>query len=89
VSFKDAWRVEVAVATSRRAQPAWFRVLKWVVIVGAVWYFRRSAYLWWGLGVAFAFSIGLHLMWRIKTKRWTQPWGGWDDVETSARARKR
>ncbi len=88
MSIRDALKVEVSVATSRRAQPVWFRVLKWIVIIAAVGYFRRSPYLWWGLGVAFAFSIGVHLLWRVKTRRWTQRWGGWDDVEAAARARR-
>ena len=26
-------------------------------------------------------AIGLHLLWRYKTKVWTQPWRGWDDVD--------
>jgi membrane-bound metal-dependent hydrolase YbcI (DUF457 family) len=89
MSLREAWRVEVAVATSRRAQPVWFRVVKWIVIIAALWYFRRSRYLWPGLGAAFALSIGLHLLWRVKTRRWTRPWRGWSDVETAERARTR
>jgi hypothetical protein len=85
----DALRVEVSVAFSRRAQPVWFRVLKWIVIVVAVGYFRRSPLLWWGLGAAFGISIGMHLLWRVKTRTWTRPWGGWSDVEAAARARRR
>jgi hypothetical protein len=36
---------EMRVAFSRKAQPIWFRVVKW------------------------------------KTKGWTQPWGGWNDLD--------
>ncbi len=89
MSVRDALRVEVSVAFSRRAQPVWFRVVKWIVLVAALWYFRSSRYLWLGLGIAFAFSLALHMLWRTKTKRWTQPWRGWNDVEAADRARRR
>jgi hypothetical protein len=25
--------------------------------------------------------LTLHFIWRWKTKGWTQPWGGWNDLE--------
>ena len=74
---------EVRVALSRRAQPRWFRVLKWAVIVGlAVTFWRHPHFWWWVLGLL-ALALTLHFIWRWKTKAWTQPWGGWDDVETA------
>jgi hypothetical protein len=72
---------EVQVATSPRAQPVWFRVLKWVVIVTLVVRYWGQTYFWWGLAAAFAFSLALHFTWRWKTHGWTRPWGGWNDVE--------
>lgn len=33
-----------------------------------------------GSAALFGLASGLHLLWRIKTKRWTQPWPGWNDV---------
>jgi hypothetical protein len=81
MSAGDVLKREMRVAFSRRAQPVWFRVLKWVVIVGATAMFWRSRSFWlWMLGF-FALSLTLHFIWRWKTKVWTQPWGGWNDIE--------
>ena len=38
--------------------------------------------------VALVFSLALHFFWRWKTKGWTQPWGGWDDVDTANREKR-
>ncbi len=27
--------------------------------------------------------VALHMLWRVKTRAWTQAWGGWDDVDTA------
>ena len=32
--MKDAIKRELRVALSRKAQPVWFRITKWIVIVG-------------------------------------------------------
>jgi hypothetical protein len=40
-----------------------------------------SPYFWWWIGGALALSLTLHFIWRWKTKGWTQPWMGWDDVD--------
>jgi hypothetical protein len=85
VSIGSALRREVRVATSRRAQPVWFRVLKWIILVGLIVWLRRSAHFWWWISGGFALGIAVHLFWRWKTKGWTQPWFGWDDVETASR----
>jgi hypothetical protein len=72
---------EVRVAFSRRAQPVWFRVLKWAVIVGVTIAFWRRPYFWWFAAGLVVLSLGLHFIWRWKTNGWTRPWGGWNDVE--------
>jgi hypothetical protein len=62
-------------------------VLKWIAIVaGAVYFWGARYFWWWGLGLL-VLSLGLHLVWRTKTKRWTQPWFGWDDVASARRER--
>ena len=76
---------EMRVALSRRAQPVWFRVLKWVIIVALVARFWRHPFFWWWVLGLLSLSLGLHFLWRWKTKTWTQPWGGWDDVESADR----
>jgi hypothetical protein len=50
------------------------------VLLGVSAILWRTAYFWvWILG-ALGLGVTIHLIWRWKTKGWTQPWGGWDDV---------
>jgi hypothetical protein len=81
-SARKVVRREVRVALSRRAQPVWFRILKWVILIVVGVMLWRTRYFWFCLLGALVLSLTLHFMWRWKTKGWTQPWGGWDDVET-------
>jgi len=80
MSFREAVALELRVALSRTAQPIWVRVLKWTVIVLAIVYFRDAPSLWWWVAGVASLAVGLHLMWRTKTRRWTKPWGGWNDL---------
>ena len=83
MSWQHTLKREVRVALSRRAQPIWFRVAKWAVIVAIVVLIWRSPYFWhWILG-SVAVGLALHLVWRWKTHGWTRPWGGWSDTETA------
>ena len=76
---------ELRVATSRRAQPVWFRVLKWVFAIAATVLLWRSSYFWWWIGGGLLVGLTVHFIWRWKTKGWTQPWFGWNDVEAGRR----
>ena len=88
MSAGKTFRREARVAFSRRAQPIWFRVLKWVIAVGVSVLLWRGSYFWlWILG-ALVLGLTVHLIWRWKTKGWTQPWGGWDDLEAADKDRK-
>ena len=74
---------EMRVAFSGRAQPVWFRVLKWAIAVGVSTLLWRTEYFWlWMLGAP-GLGLTVHFIWRWKTKGWTQPWGGWDDLEAA------
>ena len=42
-----AIRREFRVAFSRRAQPAWFRIVKWTCILIGVAFFHDRAWFWW------------------------------------------
>ena len=77
---------EFRVAFSLKAQPIWFRLLKWAIIIGLIAANWRNPRLWSTLGIVFVLSLALHFFWRWKTKGWTQPWGGWDDVEAALRS---
>jgi hypothetical protein len=59
---------EIAVAFSRRAQPVWFRVLKWIVLISAAVFFWGAPSFWlWVAGMAFA-GLLLHFFYRWKTQ---------------------
>ena len=79
-AFSTAIRREFRVAFSRRAQPAWFRIMKWTSILTGVALFRDRGWFWWTLaGLALA-GCGVHLLYRRKTRTWTRAWGGWNDL---------
>ena len=79
-SMTIAIRHEIRVAVSRRAQPVWFRVCKWTCIVTGIILFHQTRWFWACLAALAAAGTLLHLLYRRKTKTWTQPWGGWNDL---------
>ena len=81
MTMRTTLRREARVALSVKAQPVWFRIVKWIVLLGLGALLWRSAFFWWLLLGALMFGIGVHSIWRWKTKAWTQPWGGWNDIE--------
>jgi hypothetical protein len=76
-----ALRRELRVAFSLRAQPIWFRVIKWMVLLTLAALYWRAAWFWWLIGGLFVAGMALHMYYRHKTHRWTRAWGGWDDLE--------
>ena len=89
MSVRDALMLEARVAFSRKAQPIWFRVLKWTIAIGVGWYLWRDPHFWWWILAALGFGVAVHLVWRTKTKRWTQAWGGWSDLDAARGAPKK
>ncbi len=75
-----ALRREFRVAFSRRAQPVWFRIVKWTgICVGAVFFHDRREF-WWTLAGLAAAGTALHFFYRWQTQTWTRAWGGWNDL---------
>jgi hypothetical protein len=72
---------ELRVAFSRRAQPVWFRGVKWLCILIGIALFHDRRWFWWTLAGLAAAGISLHVFYRWKTNVWTRAWGGWNDVE--------
>ena len=73
-------RREIQVAFSLKAQPMWFRVFKWSVLLSVTARYRHRWWFPYGVGVAFVSGLALHGFYRWKTQGWTQAWGGWDDL---------
>ena len=79
--FAAAFRRECRVAFSRRAQPVWFRVVKWACILTGAALFYDRPWFWWCLAGLAAIGTVVHFLYRSKTKTWTRAWGGWNDLE--------
>ena len=75
-----AIRRELRVAFSPRAQPVWFRVLKWICMLVSVVLFHDRSWFWWCFAVVAVAAMLSHLLYRWKTNVWTRPWGGWNDL---------
>ncbi len=74
---------ELGVMFSRRHQPIPLRVAKWAVFLAVA----RRLYgpRWfrvWAFGLP-TMGLGVHLFYRYMTRGWTEPWGGWNDVEAA------
>lgn len=69
---------EIEVAFSKYSQPVWFRIVKWITIVLGVYLFHDHHLFVFALLVLLILSVAIHLLWRHKTKGWTQSWIGWE-----------
>ncbi|MEO7412950.1 MAG: hypothetical protein ABIZ81_06300 [Opitutaceae bacterium] len=70
---------EFAVALSKRAQPIWFRIAKWIVLIGVALVVWKTPYFWPCFGGMTALGLLVHFFYRWKTHGWTRAWGGWND----------
>jgi hypothetical protein len=73
-------RRELQVAFSPRAQPVWFRLIKWSLLIVTTLRYRQHAWFRYGIGFAVIGSASLHLFYRWKTQGWRRAWGGWSDL---------
>ena len=79
-TFNLALRREFRVAFSRRAQPVWFRIVKWSCILAGIAWFHDRRWFWWTLASLAVAGTLLHFFYRWKTRTWTRVWGGWNDL---------
>ena len=75
-----ALRRELRVAFSRHAQPVWFRVIKWMLIITGIVLFHDRGWFWWTMASLAVAGTLVHFLYRWKTEVWTRAWGGWNDV---------
>jgi len=78
LKFSKTLQREFEVAFSKNAQPAWFRVVKYLVLGCFIYFFWRSDLFWIILTVVFILSLIVHFWYRFKTEGWTKSYGGWD-----------
>ena len=83
MALPEVIRREIRVACSRRVQSSRVRILKWTVFAMTTALFYRSRTYWYAVLVILVACLLVHLLYRIKTKAWSQPWGGWNDIETA------
>ena len=77
MAFSETIKREIEVAFSKHSQPVWFRVLKYILLGSALYFFWGSRLLWIGLLVMFVFALLLHFWYRYKTQGWTKSYGLW------------
>ena len=80
-TLAHALRREARIAFSRRAQPVWFRIIKWTCILVGIALFHDQRWFWWTIAGLTVTMTLVHFIYRRKTKTWTRAWGGWNDLE--------
>jgi hypothetical protein len=77
MAFSDTLKREIEVAFSKHSQPVWFRVLKYILLAGFLYFFWGNKYLLPGFLIFLVFAIALHFWYRYKTQGWTKSYGMW------------
>lgn len=76
-------RREYEVAFSKNAQPNWLRVLKYLVLLGFMYFFWSYTLFWIILAIVLILSLCVHFWYRYKTAAWTKSYGGWKHEENT------
>ncbi len=80
---RDLIRAELGVMFSKRHQPIPVRVAKWAVFLAVARGLHGTRwFLAWAFGLP-TMGLGARLFYRHMTRGWTEPWGGWNDVEAA------
>jgi hypothetical protein len=70
-------RRELEVMFSKRSQPIWFRIAKWLVIITICYFCWGMRWFWLGVVIAMILALTLHFWYRYKTNGWTKSFRGW------------
>jgi cobalamin synthase len=81
MAFAETIKRELEVAFSKHSQPVWFRIMKYILLGSALYFFWGSKFLWISLLVMFVFALLLHFWYRYKTQGWTKSYGLWKHEE--------
>jgi hypothetical protein len=77
-NFSSIVKRELEVAFSKHAQPLWFRLLKYILLVLLFYFYGGTRIFWIILGIVFILGLLLHLWYRHKTEGWTKSYGLWN-----------
>lgn len=77
MTLRKTIKRELEVAFSKHSQPVWFRILKYILLGGIIFFFWGTRLLWIILLIMFAFALLLHFWYRYKTHGWTKSYGLW------------
>ena len=80
---------ELQVAFSKHSQPIWFRILKYILLVGIVFCLWGTKLLCVMLLIMFAFAMLLHFWYRYKTQGWTKSYGLWKHEKDRAERKEK
>ena len=72
---------EFRIAFSKRAQPIWFRITKWIVLLGGAYALWGTRYFGYWIAALTVIGVTVHFVYRRGTRGWTRAWGGWSDLE--------
>lgn len=75
--FSKTIKREIEVAFSKNAQPIWFRILKYILLVCLIYFLWGTNLLWIILLSLFSLGMLLHFWYRYKTHGWTKSYGLW------------
>jgi hypothetical protein len=68
---------ELEIAFSKDAQPVWFRIAKYILLIAMIYFLWGTQLLWNILLCMFAVGTVLHFWFRYKTHGWTKSYGMW------------
>ena len=77
MSFTKILKREAEVAFSKQAQPVWFRILKYSIVLLLIYFFRQSKLFWIIFFIVCVSALLLHFWVRYKTNGWTKSYGLW------------
>jgi hypothetical protein len=75
--MKQALKREWEVAVSKNDQPAWLRLVKYIVLAVLLYIGWGSRWLLPLMIVLSVLAITIHFWYRYKTKGWKRSYGGW------------
>ena len=75
--FKKVIKREVKIAFSKKVQSIWVRILKYILLLLLIYFFRNIRLFWIIFFTTLILALIVHFWARYKTKGWTKSYGLW------------